>query len=247
MIYQELVMRVAQKFAGYSLAQADSLRKAMRQEDPRGDGQGEGGLRRRAWSGHRATSARLGTSLFAIIEQFADYAFNKSHSFGYGFIAYQTAYLKAHHPAEYLSALLTSVKANLDKAAIYLAECRTMGIEVLVPDVNRSVSDFAPVVELDGDGTESASIVFGLSAVRNVGSGLVGLLLEERERNGPFADFYDFCERVDFQVLNKKTLESLIKAGGFDSLGHPRQGLLPLVRAHRRRAPSPAGASATWG
>ena len=119
------------------------------------------------------------------------------------------------------------MKANLDKAAIYLAECRTMGIEVLVPDVNRSVADFTPVVELDADaGTEKRSIVFGLSAVRNVGSGLVGLLIAEREANGPFADFYDFAERVDFQVLNKKTIESLIKAGAFDSLGHPRQGLL---------------------
>ncbi len=169
----------------------------------------------------------LGTSLFDIIEQFADYAFPKSHSFGYGYIAYQTAYLKAHHSAEYLAALLTSVKANLDKAAIYLAECRVMGIEVLVPDVNRSVADFTPVVEVtDDDGTETRSIVFGLSAVRNVGSGLVGLLIAEREANGPYADFYDFAERVDFQVLNKKTIESLIKAGGFDSLGHPRQGLL---------------------
>jgi DNA polymerase-3 subunit alpha len=168
----------------------------------------------------------LGTSLFDIIEQFADYAFAKSHSYGYGYIAYQTAYLKAHHPAEYLAALLTSVKANLDKAAIYLAECRTMGIEVLVPDVNRSASDFTPVVEALDDGAERRSIVFGLSAVRNVGVGLVELLLAEREARGPFADFYDFVERVDFQVLNKKTLESLIKAGAFDSLGHPRQGLL---------------------
>ena len=134
------------------------------------------------------------------------------------------------------------MKANLDKAAVYLAECRTMGIEVLVPDVNRSVSDFTPVVELDADaGIEKRSILFGLSAVRNVGAGLVALLVAEREANGPFADFYDFCERVDFQVLNKKTIESLIKAGGFDSLGHPRQGLLRRVRAHHRphRVPPP--------
>ncbi len=219
MIYQESVMRVAQKFAGYSLAEADNLRKAcgkkirelMKKERKAFvDGVEQTGYER-----------KLGTSLFDIIEQFADYAFNKSHSFGYGFIAYQTAYLKAHYPAEYLSALLTSVKANLDKAAVYLAECRTMGIEVTVPDVNRSLSDFAPVV--DG---EKPQIVFGLSAVRNVGSGLVQLLLAEREANGPFIDFYEFCERVDFQVLNKKTLESLIKAGAFDSFGHPRQGLL---------------------
>jgi DNA polymerase-3 subunit alpha len=224
MIYQESVMRVAQKFAGYSLAQADSLRKAMGKKSREVMAK-----EREAFvNGVEATGYEpaLGATLFEIIAQFADYAFNKSHSFGYGYIAYQTAYLKAHFPAEYLSALLTSVKANLDKAAIYLAECRTMGIEVKVPDVNRSASDFAPLIETAADGTERSSIVFGLSAVRNVGEGLVGLLLAEREANGPFADFYDFCERVDFQVLNKKTLESLIKAGGFDSLGHPRQGLL---------------------
>jgi DNA polymerase-3 subunit alpha len=224
MIYQESVMRVAQKFAGYSLAQADSLRKAMGKKSREVMAK-----EREAFvSGVESTGyeAALGASLFEIIAQFADYAFNKSHSFGYGYIAYQTAYLKAHHPAEYLAALLTSVKTNLDKAAIYLAECRTMGIEVLVPDVNRSESDFRPVIETAADGTERRSIVFGMSAVRNVGEGLVALLLAEREANGPFADFYDFCERVDFQVLNKKTLESLIKAGGFDSVGHPRQGLL---------------------
>jgi DNA polymerase-3 subunit alpha len=224
MIYQELIMRVAQKFAGYSLAQADSLRKAMGKKSREVMAKEKEAF----VSGVEATGygADLGTSLFGTIEQFADYAFNKSHSFGYGYITFQTAYLKAHYPAEYLSALLTSVKANLDKAAIYLAECRTMGISVKVPDVNRSASDFAPVVEIGEDGKEQRSIVFGLSAVRNVGAGLVGILIEERDRNGPFADFYDFCERVDYQVLNKKTLESLIKAGGFDSLGHARLGLL---------------------
>ncbi|HLT16355.1 MAG TPA: DNA polymerase III subunit alpha, partial [Acidimicrobiales bacterium] len=224
MIYQESVMRVAQKFAGYSLAQADNLRKAMGKKNREVMAK-----ERQAFvDGVEATGydRSLGESLFDIISQFADYAFNKSHSFGYGYIAYQTAYLKAHYPAEYLSALLTSVKTNLEKAAVYLAECRTMDIPVLVPDVNRSASDFTPLIETGPDGEERASIVFGLSAVRNVGEGLVALLLDERERNGPFADFYDFCERVDYQVLNKKTLESLIKAGGFDSLGHPRKGLL---------------------
>jgi DNA polymerase-3 subunit alpha len=224
MIYQESVMRVAQRFAGYSLAEADNLRKAcgkkIRELMAKERAAFVDGVERTGYD------RDLGSSLFDIIEQFADYAFNKSHSFGYGFIAYQTAYLKAHHPAEYLSALLTSVKANLDKAAMYLAECRTMGIEVLVPDVNRSSADFVPVVEVGADGVERQSIVFGLSAVRNVGGGLVALLIAEREANGPFADFYDFVERVDFQVLNKKTLESLIKAGAFDSMGHPRQGLL---------------------
>ncbi|MFZ4516762.1 MAG: DNA polymerase III subunit alpha [Microthrixaceae bacterium] len=170
----------------------------------------------------------LGTAWFDIIEPFADYAFNKSHSYGYGFVAYQTAYLKANYPAEYLAALLTSVKTNLEKAAVYLAECRAMGIEVIVPDVNRSESDFTPVIERAEDGTETPRILFGLSAVRNVGEGLVQLIVEERTANGPFGDFYDFCQRVNTQVLNKRTIESLIKAGGFDSMGHPRQGLLTV-------------------
>ena len=181
--------------------------------------------------------ADLGTAWFDIIEPFADYAFNKSHSYGYGLVAYQTAYLKANYPAEYLSALLTSVKTNLDKAAVYLAECRTMGIEVTVPDVNRSLSDFAPVpAGTGGDGATvdggvgggAERILFGLSAVRNVGAGLVELILAERDENGPFGDFDDFCQRVNTQVLNKRTIESLIKAGGFDSMGHPRQGLLTV-------------------
>jgi DNA polymerase-3 subunit alpha len=163
----------------------------------------------------------LGTQLFDIIERFADYAFNKSHSYGYGLIAYQTAYLKANFPTEYLACLLTSVKANLDKAAVYLAECRVMDIAVTVPDVNRARSDFAPY-EIDG----RREITFGLSAVRNVGSALVDLMVSERDANGPFVDFYDFAQRVDTQVLNKRTIESLIKAGAFDSVGHPRQGLL---------------------
>ncbi len=224
MIYQEAVMRVAQRFAGYTLAQADNLRKAC------GKKVRELMAKERAAfvEGVEATGygRQLGTELFDVIEQFADYAFNKSHSFGYGLIAYQTAYLKAHFPAEYLAALLTSVKTNLDRAAVYLAECRAMGIEVLVPDVNRSVADFTPVIETDADGTERASIVFGLSAVRNVGEGLVSLLVAERTANGAFADFYDFAERVDYAVLNKKTVEALVKAGAFDGLGHPRKGLL---------------------
>ncbi len=170
----------------------------------------------------------LGTAWFDIIEPFADYAFNKSHAYGYGFISYQTAYLKANYPAEYLAALLTSVKTSLEKAAIYLAECRTMGIEVVVPDVNASASDFTPdITPLEGGG-EERRILFGLSAVRNVGTGLVEHIVAERDENGPYSDFYDFCQRVNTGVLNKKTIESLIKAGSFDSMGHPRQGLLDV-------------------
>jgi len=221
MIYQESVMRVAQHFAGYSLAEADNLRKACGKKIREMMAKERDAFVK----GVDATGygAALGTHLFDIIEKFADYAFNKSHSYGYGFIAYQTAYLKANYPTEYLACLLTSVKTSLEKAAVYLAECRVMGIEVTVPDVNRSQSDFTPVV--DGD---RRTIVFGLSAVRNVGEGLVELIVAERDANGPFTDFYDFCERVHTNVLNKRTVESLIKAGAFDSCGHPRQGLLTV-------------------
>jgi hypothetical protein len=164
----------------------------------------------------------LGTQWFDIIEPFADYAFPKAHAYGYGLVSFQTAWLKANHPVEYLSALLTSVKDNQDKSAVYLNECRQMGITVLVPDVNKSASDFAPALD------QERTIVFGLSAVRNVGEGLVRLIIEDRDANGPFTDFHDFCDRVDTSVLNKRAIESLIKAGGFDSLGHERKGLLQV-------------------
>ena len=220
MIYQESVMRVAQKFAGYSLADADNLRKAcgkkIRELMAKEREGFEAGCERTGYG--RA----LGKQLFDVIEKFADYAFNKSHTFGYGLITYQTAYLKAHYPVEYLACLLTSVKSSLEKAAIYLADARTMGIRVIPPDVNLSQMDFAPSHEDD------RSIAFGLSAVRNVGQGLVELLINEREEHGPFTSFYDFVERVPESVLNKRTIESLIKAGGFDRLGHPRKGLLAV-------------------
>jgi DNA polymerase-3 subunit alpha len=214
MIYQESLMRVAQKFAGYSLEEADNLRKAC------GKKVRELMAKERAAfvdscerTGYERT---LGTALFDVIEPFADYAFPKSHAYCYGYIAYQTAWLKAHHGPQYLAALLTSVKDDKDKTAVYLAECRSRGITVLVPDVNVSESEFAAL---------DLTIPFGLSAIRNVGEGLVGHIVGEREKNGPFVDFYDFCERVDPMVLNKRTVESLIKGGAFDSMGHPRQGL----------------------
>ena len=223
MIYQESVMRVAQMFAGYSLAQADNLRKACGKKDRElMQTERKGFIRGCEAQGH---GAALGEDLFDIIEQFADYAFNKSHSYGYGLIAYQTAYLKANYPVEYLAALLTSVKSNLEKAGVYLNECRMLGIEVDVPDVNLGCSEFTPLPNL-AEGEPSSRIIFGLSAVRNVGQGLVKLIVEERDANGPFLDFYDFVERCHTSVLNKRTVESLIKAGSFDSVGHPRKGLL---------------------
>jgi DNA polymerase-3 subunit alpha len=226
MIYQESVMRVAQKFAGYTLEEADNLRKACGKKD------------RKLIAAEREKfvagctthgyGEQLGTTLFDIIEPFADYAFGKSHSYGYGLVAYQTAWLKVHYPVEYMAALLTSVREDKDRTAIYLAECRALGIEVLVPDVNSSAAEFAPRSArpaTEEEPARGAGIVFGLAAVRNVGEGLVERIVAEREANGPFSDVFDFCRRVDPVVLNKRTMDSLVKSGAFDSLGHVRQGL----------------------
>jgi DNA polymerase-3 subunit alpha len=230
MIYQESVMRVAQKFAGYSLAEADNLRKAMGKKSRE-----VMATARQAFETGCVTAGYgrdLGVQLFDVIEKFADYAFNKSHSYGYGLVTYQTAYLKAYYPVEYLACLLTSVKSNLDKAAVYLADARAMGVKVLTPDVNRSVTDFAAIeardvpIDIELPPGSPGAITFGLSAVRNVGEGLVAQLLTERDANGPYVSFHDFAERVPEPVLNKRTVESLIKAGAFDNLDHPRRGLL---------------------
>ncbi len=226
MIYQESVMRMAQKFAGYSLAEADSLRKAMGKKIREAMEK----ERQKFTDGVVANGYEhsLAVEMFDIIAQFADYAFNKSHSYGYGYVAYQIAYLKANYPVEYLSALLTSVKAKLESAAVYLNECRLMGIEVVVPDINRSASDFTPVPNLDPDSDSPGSIIFGLSAIRNVGEGFVAKVIEAREASGPFESFVDFVEKVELDALNKRTIESLIKGGAFDELGHPRKGLLQV-------------------
>jgi DNA polymerase III subunit alpha len=217
MIYQESMMRVAQHFAGYSLEQADNLRKAA------GKKIREVMAKERASfvSGCEKTGygSALGEKIFDIIEPFADYAFNKSHSFGYGFVSYQTAWLKANYGPEYLAALLTSVKDDKDKTGVYLTECRDRGYPVLVPDVNESLVDFS----VAGD-----TIRFGMSAIRNVGEGLVQKVVDERDANGGFTDFYDFCQRVDLMVLNKRAIESMIKGGAFDSLGHTRKGLMAI-------------------
>jgi len=215
MVYQEQVMQVAQTMAGFTMAEADILRKAMGKKIPSVMRQQED----KFVSGcvARGHPEELGKKLFGFIEHFAGYGFNRSHSAAYALVAYQTAWLKRHHPAEYMAALLTASKRDKDRTAIYLHECRSMGLRVLVPDVNRSEMDFAAV---DGE------ITFGLSAVRNVGEGVVDLIVAERDKNEPFASFRDFIDRVDINVLNKRTIESLIKAGAFDSLGHSRRGLV---------------------
>ena len=218
MIYQESVMRVAQRFAGYSLSEADSLRKAMGKKIR----SAMAAERDKFVSGvaGRGYGDRLGTELFEIIEQFADYAFNKSHSYAYGLISYQTAYLKANHPVEYLAALLSSVRNKLESAAVYLSECRRLGITVAVPDVNRSLAGFTP--------TDDNRILFGLSAIRNVGEGAAAAIIDARTEGGPFESFPDFCERVSPETLNRRTVEALVRGGAFDAMGHPRKGLLQV-------------------
>ncbi len=214
-VYQEQVMAIAQHVAGYSLGAADLLRRAMgKKKKSELDAQYE---KFSSGMAERGFSAAAVKALWDILLPFSDYAFNKAHSAAYGLISYWTAYLKANYPAEYMAALLTSVGDDKDKMAIYLAECRSMGITVLPPDVNTSVRDFAPV------GTD---IRFGLSAVRNVGTGVVASIVACRKEKGAYTDFYDFLEKVDQVACNKKVVESLIKAGAFDSLSHPRKGLL---------------------
>jgi DNA polymerase-3 subunit alpha len=216
-IYQEQVMAIAQKVAGYSLGQADLLRRAMgkkkkeildKEFEPFATGMKANGY-----------SDGAVKTLWDLLVPFSDYAFNKAHSAGYGLVSYWTAYLKANYPAEYMAALLTSVGDDKDKSAVYLAECRRMGIKVLPPDVNASGARFTAVGE---------DIRFGLAAVRNVGTNVVESITRSRREKGAYADFYDYLRKVDAVACNKKTVESLIKAGAFDSLGHTRKGLLAV-------------------
>ncbi len=216
-VYQEQVQRAAQVLAGYSLGKADLLRRAMGKKKkevldkefiPFRDGMRSNGY-----------SDEAIKTLWDILVPFADYAFNKAHTAGYGLVSYWTGYLKANYPAEYMAALLTSVGDDKDKMAMYLSECRRMGIQVLPPDVNTSAGPFTPV---------GREIRFGLGAIRNVGANVVAAIMRCREEKGEYADFYDFLSKVDAVVCNKKTIESLIKAGAFDSLKHPRKGLLAV-------------------
>lgn len=216
-VYQEQVMESARVMAGFSMADADTLRKAMGKKIPAVMAkQEEIFVEGCVGEGHPRELAR---SLFALISHFAGYGFNKPHAAGYALVAYQTAWLKVHYPAEYMAALLTSSKRDKERTAVYLSECRSMGVQVLVPDVNVSESDFA---------ARSGSVPFGLSAIRNVGEGVVELIIEERRKNGSYASFQDFIERVDLSVLNKRTIESLIKAGAFDTTGATRKGLITV-------------------
>ncbi len=214
-VYQEQVMAIAQKLAGYTLGQADILRRAMgKKKKEELDKQFEGFS---AGMIERGYSKGAISKLWEILLPFSDYAFNKAHSAAYGLVSYWTAYLKANYPAEYMAALLTSTKDDKDKSAIYLNECRRMKIQVLPPDVNESASNFTPV---------GNDIRFGLTAIRNVGHNVVEGIVGAREEKGRYADFNDFMEKVPALVCNKRVIESLIKAGAFDEMKHRRRALV---------------------
>ena len=216
-VYQEQVMAIAQKVAGFSLARADILRKAMGKKIKE--------ILDKEYVPFEAGMKANGYSKGAIDElwktliPFSDYAFNRAHSAGYGVVSFWTAYLKANYPTEYMAALLTSVRDDKDKSALYLNECRRMGIKVLPPDVNESDGEYTP---------RGVDIRFGLAAIRNVGENVVASIVKSRNEKGRFTSFGDFLVKVDGFVCNKKTIESLIKGGAFDSLGHSRKGLMAV-------------------
>jgi DNA polymerase III subunit alpha len=216
-VYQEQVMAIAQKVAGFSLGRADLLRKAMGKKNKEILDKEyvpfEAGMKTNGFG--NAAIKRL----WDVLIPFSDYAFNRAHSAGYGVVSYWTAYLKANYPTEYMAALLTSVRDDKDKSALYLSECRRMGIQVLPPDVNESDAEYTP---------RGTDIRFGLAAIRNVGEGVVASIKSGRDAKGRYQSFGDFLAKVDAQVCNKKTIESLIKAGAFDSLGHTRKGLMAV-------------------
>ncbi|MGO1901745.1 MAG: DNA polymerase III subunit alpha, partial [Brachybacterium sp.] len=215
LVYQEQVMQTAQKVAGYSLGEADILRRAMgkkkKAELDKQFASFEAGMKNNGYS-DAAVQA-----LWETLMPFADYAFNKSHSAAYGVVSYWTGYLKANHPTEYMAALLTSTQENRDRLGLYLGDCRHRGITVLPPDVNESDLYFSAVGE---------DIRFGLSAIRNVGAHVVEEIIKTREEKGAFTSFTDFLDKVPLSVCNKRTIESLIKGGAFDELGANRRSLV---------------------
>ena len=217
-LYQEQVMQIVQVLAGFTLGQADLLRRAMgKKKHAILMAQKENFLQGAAQHG---IDAALANTIFDLLTHFADYGFNKSHSAAYAIVAYQTAYLKAHYPQEFMAAMLSSVMGTNDKVGIYIEQCRHMGIAILPPDINASKISFS---------VDKTSIRFGLAAVKNVGEAALQNLIQVREAAGEFSSLLDFCSRVDTRSVNKRVLESLIKCGAFDSLGGKRSQLLAVL------------------
>jgi DNA polymerase-3 subunit alpha len=220
MVYQEQIMQIASEMAGFTMGEADILRRAMGKKDRELMAKQRekflGGCR------ERGTAAAKAERVWELMEKFAGYGFNKSHGAAYGLVAYQTAYFKANYPVEFMAALLTSEMGDTDKIVKYIDECRAMGIRVEPPDVNVSAVQFS----VAGD-----TVRFGLAAIKNVGEAAMQSILKERGEKGPFRTLDDFCARVDLRLVNRRVIESLLKAGAFDSLGLTRAHLLANVDA----------------
>jgi len=235
-VYQEQVMQIAVAIGGYALSEADILRKVMSKKKTE---EMEGKEKPKFLAGARKKKIpeAKASRIWEQMETFGKYGFNKSHSTAYAIISYQTAYLKAHYPAEFMAALLTSEKDNRDKIISHIGSCREMGINVLPPDINESMSDFSVVGE---------NIRFGLAAVKNVGVGAIESIIAVREYGVPFRSIFDFCDRVDPRKSNKRVVESLIKCGAFDSMGHKRRQLMTyceeiMDKAQRRQREKASG------
>ena len=220
MLYQEQVMQIAHRFAGFTLAKADTLRKAMGKKQVDKMAQLERDFIEGARS--RGVEQEVAEHIFSDMARFAEYGFNKSHSAAYALLAYRTAYFKTNYPRQYMAALLTSEMNDMDKLAFYMAECREMGIEVLPPDVNESFSTFSVAGE---------RIRFGLSAVKNVGQGAVEAVIAARRDKGPYVSLFDFLERVELTSLNKRVVESLIRCGAMDQLPGNRAQKIKVLDA----------------
>ncbi len=219
-VYQEQVMQIASKMAGFSLGEADILRKAMGKKLA----SVMVSMRDKFLAGARANGIpeKIAIQVFDLMEQFAQYGFNKSHATAYALLAYQTAYLKVHYPVQFMAALLSSEIGNTDKVVMYIAECKDMGIPVLPPDVNESELQFH---------STGSRIRFGLLAIRNVGAGAIQSILDHRREHGRFRNLFQFCEAVDSRAVNKRVLESLIKSGALDSFGWRRSQMVALADA----------------
>jgi DNA polymerase-3 subunit alpha len=224
MVYQEQVMQISNRVAGYTLGEADVLRRAMGKKKAEEMAKQRGRFMQGA--AERGHPAKKAEKIFDLMEQFAGYGFNKSHSAAYAFLAFVTAYLKAHYPVDFMAALLTSETGNVAKVVKYINECREMNIRVLPPDVNASEYTFTPVRDEKGD-----AIRFGLGAVKNVGQSAVEAIIKARTELGRFKSVYQFCEHADMQAINRRVMESLVKAGAMDSLEGTRAQLLLALDA----------------
>ncbi|MBI3570194.1 MAG: DNA polymerase III subunit alpha [Gammaproteobacteria bacterium] len=220
-LYQEQVMQIAQVLSGYTLGGADLLRRAMGKKKPEEMAKQREGFVQGAVA--REVSDKSATHIFDVIEKFAGYGFNRSHSAAYALIAYQTAWLKAHYPAAFMAAVLSSDMDKTDKVVTMMAECRDMKLNILPPDINRCEYHFVPV--------DNTTILYGLGAIKGLGEAAIDAILQERNREGPFKDLFDFCQRIDLRKVNRRVHESLIRAGALDGLGAHRAALMASMNA----------------